>query len=104
MQRAHTIAALAVIALILRWDTPVTAENPIPNTVTRTDRVPPLGREGRLPELAMLVSDEMTSWLNSPPLTRSSLMGKVVVVDFWTYSCINCLRALPYVEGLGRKI
>ena len=38
-------------------------------------------------------------WLNSPPLTPESLRGKVVVVDFWTYSCINCLRALPYVEA-----
>ena len=39
-----------------------------------------------------------TGWLNSPPLTRESLRGKVVLVDFWTYSCINCLRALPYVK------
>jgi thiol-disulfide isomerase/thioredoxin len=39
------------------------------------------------------------SWLNSPPLTASQLKGKVVVVDFWTYSCINCLRALPYLES-----
>jgi len=37
-------------------------------------------------------------WLNSPPLTPESLRGKVVVVDFWTYSCINCLRSLPYVK------
>ena len=39
-----------------------------------------------------------TGWLNSPPLTRESLRGKVVLVDFWTYSCINCLRTLPYVK------
>src|ERR1700722_15365185 len=44
-----------------------------------------------------------TLWLNSPPLTAESLRGKVVVVDFWTYSCINCLRALPYVESWYRK-
>ncbi|MCX7514264.1 cytochrome c biogenesis protein DipZ [Frateuria sp. STR12] len=54
----------------------------------------PLPVEGEMPSLA-----GATSWLNSPPLTRQSLRGKVVLVDFWTYSCINCLRALPYVRG-----
>ena len=42
-------------------------------------------------------------WLNSPPLTREQLRGKVVLIDFWTYSCINCLRALPYVEAWAKK-
>jgi methionine-S-sulfoxide reductase len=49
---------------------------------------------GDMPELA-----GATGWLNSPPLTRAGLRGKVVVVDFWTYSCINCLRALPYINA-----
>jgi thiol-disulfide isomerase/thioredoxin len=40
-----------------------------------------------------------TGWLNSPPLTLDGLRGKVVLVDFWTYSCINCLRTLPYVRA-----
>jgi cytochrome c biogenesis protein CcdA/thiol-disulfide isomerase/thioredoxin len=40
----------------------------------------------------------LQSWINSKPLTLSSLKGKVVLVDFWTYSCINCVRTLPYVE------
>jgi thiol-disulfide isomerase/thioredoxin len=40
----------------------------------------------------------LTNWINSPPLTLESLRGKVVLVDFWTYSCINCIRTLPYVE------
>jgi len=39
-----------------------------------------------------------TEWINSPPLTAESLRGKVVLVDFWTYSCINCLRTLPHVR------
>ena len=43
------------------------------------------------------------AWLNSPPLSAKSLRGKVVLIDFWTYSCINCLRALPYVEGWAAK-
>ena len=45
-----------------------------------------------------------TGWLNSPPLTRESLRGKVVLVDFWTYSCINCLRALALREALVRNV
>lgn len=54
--------------------------------------------EGKLPPLAGAVA-----WLNSPPLTREELAGKVVLVDFWTYSCINCLRALPYVKAWAAK-
>jgi len=42
--------------------------------------------------------DGATTWLNSPPLTTAGLRGKVVVVDFWTYTCINWLRTLPYVR------
>jgi cytochrome c biogenesis protein CcdA/thiol-disulfide isomerase/thioredoxin len=40
----------------------------------------------------------LTNWINSQPLTISQLKGKVVLVDFWTYSCINCIRSIPYVE------
>jgi len=40
----------------------------------------------------------LTNWINSPPLTITQLKGKVVLVDFWTYSCINCIRTLPYIE------
>ena len=50
--------------------------------------------EGDLPPLS-----GATSWLNSPPLSAEGLRGKVVLIDFWTYSCINCLRTLPYVKG-----
>ncbi len=54
--------------------------------------------EGVMPPLS-----GATTWINSPPLTREQLRGKVVVVDFWTYSCINCLRALPYVRAWAEK-
>jgi cytochrome c biogenesis protein CcdA/thiol-disulfide isomerase/thioredoxin len=54
---------------------------------------PALPVEGRLPAL-----DGANAWLNSAPLTPEALRGKVVVVNFWTYSCINCLRTLPYVK------
>jgi thiol-disulfide isomerase/thioredoxin len=43
------------------------------------------------------------AWLNSPPLNRDQLMGHVVLVDFWTYSCINCLRSIPYVRAWAEK-
>jgi cytochrome c biogenesis protein CcdA/thiol-disulfide isomerase/thioredoxin len=42
-------------------------------------------------------------WLNSPPLSLKALKGKVVLVDFWTYSCINCLRSIPYVRAWAEK-
>jgi cytochrome c biogenesis protein CcdA/thiol-disulfide isomerase/thioredoxin len=54
--------------------------------------------EGTFPSLA-----GATGWLNSPPLTPAALKGKVVLVDFWTYSCINCLRSLPYIKAWAAK-
>ncbi|OUL99679.1 cytochrome c biogenesis protein DipZ [Variovorax sp. JS1663] len=57
-----------------------------------------LGVEGKLPSLS-----GATEWINSPPLSAEALRGKVVLVDFWTYSCINCLRTLPYVREWAQK-
>ena len=54
--------------------------------------------EGRLPSFG-----GATGWLNSPPLTPADLRGKVVLVDFWTYTCINWLRQLPYVRAWAGK-
>lgn len=54
--------------------------------------------EGQMPPL-----DGAVQWLNSSPLTTEQLKGKVVLVDFWTYSCINCLRAIPYVKAWAEK-
>jgi len=47
--------------------------------------------------------ERANDWLNSPPLTAASLRGKVVLVDFWTYTCINWLRTLPYVRAWHEK-
>lgn len=44
-----------------------------------------------------------TQWLNTEPLTSESIKGKVVLVNFWTYSCINCLRSLPYIRAWAEK-
>jgi cytochrome c biogenesis protein CcdA/thiol-disulfide isomerase/thioredoxin len=57
-----------------------------------------LPAEGPMPSLAGAIA-----WLNSPPLSAESLRGKVVLIDFWTYSCINCLRELPYVKAWAQK-
>ena len=53
----------------------------------------PLSDYGPAPEFTGI-----TEWINSKPLTIKQLKGKVVLIDFWTYSCINCLRTLPFVE------
>ena len=58
----------------------------------------PLPAEGHLPGF-----DGATGWLNSPPLTVEGLRGKVVLVDFWTYTCINWLRTLAYVRAWAEK-
>jgi cytochrome c biogenesis protein CcdA/thiol-disulfide isomerase/thioredoxin len=62
---------------------------------TEASTLPP---EGLMPPLSGAVE-----WLNSPPLTREALKGKVVLVDFWTYSCINCLRTIPYIKAWAEK-
>jgi thiol-disulfide isomerase/thioredoxin len=54
--------------------------------------------EGELPSLG-----SATEWLNSPRLTTAGLRGRVVLVQFWTYSCINWLRTLPYVRAWAEK-
>lgn len=45
----------------------------------------------------------ITAWINSKPLTINELHGKVILIDFWTYSCINCIRTLPYLKNWYAK-
>ncbi|QET04488.1 thioredoxin family protein [Cupriavidus pauculus] len=59
---------------------------------------PTVGDQGKAPEFAGI-----DKWLNSPPLKMEQLRGKVVLVDFWTYSCINCVNTLPYVKQWYEK-
>ena len=54
--------------------------------------------EGEFPSLS-----GATEWLNSKPLTAAELRGKVVLVEFWTYSCVNWRRTLPYVRAWAQK-
>ncbi len=67
-------------------------------------RQTPTGSSG-LPVLADAMPEfaSISAWINSAPLTAAQLRGKVVLVDFWTYSCINCIRTLPYVTSWQEK-
>ncbi|NYF37829.1 cytochrome c biogenesis protein DipZ [Stenotrophomonas sp. JAI102] len=123
VRRGLGIAALlAVVAIAMGWDTGVLTrlstvstakleqglldvlpaqEPPAGGAMMRAaGSLPgePLPVEGMLPSLA-----GATGWLNSPPLDAQALRGKVVLVDFWTYSCINCLRAMPYVREWAER-
>ncbi len=75
----------------------------IPNLVRSVAHRPP-GEELRLPDEGPLASFAgATGWLNSEPLTPEGLRGRVVLVDFWTYTCVNWLRTLPYRRAWAAK-
>ena len=76
------------------------ASRPMGETKARTNDMGELVLpvEGDLPPLTGL-----GPWFNTAPLTREQLRGKVVVIDFWTYSCINCLRSIPYVKAWDER-
>src|SRR6266852_1835000 len=67
-------------------------------TASAAESHPALADEGRLPDLGGAVA-----WLNAAPMSSKSLRGKVVLVNFWTYSCINSLRELPYMKAWAAK-
>ncbi len=78
-------------------------------------KMPETSLRGRVPFLESLLTgqndgqatlaslERADEWLNSPPLTASALRGKVALVDFWTYTCINWLRTLPYLRAWDAK-
>ena len=71
--------------------------------VNVVDRAPAATASSALPDYGPAPSFAgIDGWLNSKPLTMQELRGKVVLIDFWTYSCINCLRTLPHVEAWYR--
>ena len=83
------------VALALCSEANVLTRFHIMNTAKAVDS---LGDEGAMPDL-----DGAIGWLNSAPLSRKSLRGRVVLVNFWTYTCINSLRPLPYVKSWAAK-
>jgi len=116
VRRGLGVAVLVgVVAIALGWDTGFLTRISLASTTRLEqgliDRVQPPapaatfgGEGGDLPVEGTLPSlDGAVAWVNSAPLTPDSLRGKVTVVDFWTYSCINCLRALPYVNAWAEK-
>src|ERR1700758_2933355 len=74
----------------------MTAHWPAPAGLHATSARLPV--EGRMPSF-----DGATEWLNSPPLTGADLRGKIILVNFWTYTCINWLRQLPYLRAWAGK-
>jgi cytochrome c biogenesis protein CcdA/thiol-disulfide isomerase/thioredoxin len=79
--------------LIAQLARPNTPQQSGATAVAASSAMPPL-----MPPIA-----GATHWFNSPPLNNEMLRGKVVLVDFWTYSCINCLRTLPYLKAWNEK-
>jgi thiol-disulfide isomerase/thioredoxin len=105
--RTSKLLASAVLAVAI--GAPIAAfveESSMPQSTTSPGvRVPflhgfPTARTNQ-PQLASL--ERASEWLNSPPLTAAALRGKVVLIDFWTYTCINWLRTLPYVRAWDEK-
>jgi thiol-disulfide isomerase/thioredoxin len=95
------VLAIAIGAPIAGFVGDVNVAQPITST-----RIPflhgfPTGQIAGQSELASL--ERADEWLNSPPLTAPALRGKVVLIDFWTYTCINWLRTLPYVRAWDEK-
>jgi thiol-disulfide isomerase/thioredoxin len=78
------------------WKTLLTRANQLVRSATHPAAQLPV--EGHLPGF-----DGATGWLNSPPLTAAELRGRVVLVNFWTYTCINWLRTLPYVRAWAER-
>jgi thiol-disulfide isomerase/thioredoxin len=101
------VGIVGFVALALFFDTNVLTRFQVMNTVKAEDSSigalkrefrSSLGDEGAMPDL-----DGGTGWLNSAPLSRKSLRGKVVLVDFWTFTCINSIRPLPYLRNWAAK-
>jgi thiol-disulfide isomerase/thioredoxin len=83
-----TIAVLIVAAVSFTW-----LSNPGP--ATTGGQVQAVGDRSLAPNFAGI-----DGWLNTPPLTMAGLRGKVVLIDFWTFSCVNCVRTIPHLKVL----
>jgi cytochrome c biogenesis protein CcdA/thiol-disulfide isomerase/thioredoxin len=94
---APRIDALALIGVVFKEPSMVPAEVDLV-TKSAAGQKADLPVEGTLPGFS-----GSTEWLNSTPLTPQALRGKVVLVDFWTFNCFNCLNALPYVRAWAEK-
>jgi thiol-disulfide isomerase/thioredoxin len=86
----HTLGVAVILGVVIVM---LNSQEPVVSAASAA-----LVDEGPMPELGGAVG-----WLNSAPLNRKSLRGKVVLVNFWTYTCINSLRPQPYIKGWATK-
>ena len=98
---AALAAAIAAPAEVVAGDTKVT--QPMTSTGVRAPFLHGLSAGEIVGQSELVSLERANEWLNSPALTASSLRGKVVLIDFWTYTCINWLRTLPYVRAWAEK-
>jgi cytochrome c biogenesis protein CcdA/thiol-disulfide isomerase/thioredoxin len=114
LRRGLGVAVLAgVVVIALGWDTRFLSQFTFLSTANTEQKLidqlanptlsPQPGATVSVATSAMPPLTGATRWFNSPPLTGDSLRGKVVLIDFWTYSCINCLRTLPYLKAWNEK-
>ena len=109
VRRGLGIAVVAgVMVIALGWDTKFLSQFSFLNTASTEQKlIAKLAQRSEVTNLADTRKSPPlsggTQWLNSPPLNDEMLRGKVVLVDFWTYSCINCLRTLPYLKAWDDK-
>ncbi|WP_263355427.1 redoxin domain-containing protein [Acidicapsa acidisoli] len=97
-RRAPSVALITGVAVVLIvWGTGLLTRFSVVKTANAASQHL-VNDEGAMPDL-----DGAIGWLNSVPLSRQSLRGKVVLVNFWTYTCINSLRPLPYVKNWASK-
>lgn len=89
------VGGLAAAGLLMIRETSAEDKSAIQSSTPAPARLPV---EGVFPSL-----DGATGWLNSQPLTPTTLRGKVVLIDFWTYTCVNWRRTLPYVRAWAGK-
>src|SRR5437660_6174327 len=91
------IALGAVTVLIVAVVVITTVRPPMPPSVNggASTQVYPVSERAGAPDFTGI-----DAWINSPPLTLSSLRGKVVLIDFWTFSCVNCVRTIPHQQQL----
>jgi thiol-disulfide isomerase/thioredoxin len=95
MSNGWLLAVALAIATMIPVACPAESGSEIPQTTSAELRLPV---EGHLPSLS-----GGTGWLNSEPLTAPNLRGKIVLVDFWTYTCIYWRRTLPYIRAWADK-
>jgi cytochrome c biogenesis protein CcdA/thiol-disulfide isomerase/thioredoxin len=101
LQRAFGVLILFGVGLLASGVDPQRLFTPAPMIATAV--AAPMIEDGLTQPYAAPELKGVTGWLNSQPLTLADLKGKVVLVDFWTYSCINCIRTLPHITEWDAK-